>query len=187
MSEAELSEQCQKKNKYAQNQLYKQYAGILFALCIRYIGHNETTKDLLHDGFLKIYTSFDQFSYRGKGSLKAWLCKVMVNTILEYLRKNEKTKNFILMDEIPESQDIPEESPSLTLIPQEVIMKFIIELPIGYRTVFNLYTFEEKSHKEIAELLGINEKSSSSQLYRAKIFLSKKIKEYLNKYEYEKG
>ena len=177
MSEAELSEQCQKKNKYAQNQLYKQYAGILFALCIRYIGHNETAKDLLHDGFLKIYTSFDQFSYRGKGSLKAWLCKV----------KNEKTKNFILMDEIPESQDIPEESPSLTLIPQEVIMKFIMELPIGYRTVFNLYTFEEKSHKEIAELLGINEKSSSSQLYRAKIFLSKKIKEYLNKYEYEKG
>ena len=82
MSEAELSEQCQKKNKYAQNQLYKQYAGILFALCIRYIGHNETAKDLLHDGFLKIYTSFDQFSYRGEGSLKAWLCRVMVNTIL---------------------------------------------------------------------------------------------------------
>ena len=99
MSEAELSEQCQKKNKYAQNQLYKQYAGILFALCIRYIGHNETAKDLLHDGFLKIYTSFDQFSYRGEGSLKAWLCRVMVNTILEYLRRNEKTKNFIPMDE----------------------------------------------------------------------------------------
>ena len=91
------------------------------------------------------------------------------------------------MDEIPESQDIPEERPPLALIPQEVIMKFIMELTIRYRTVFNLYTFEEKSHKEIAQLLGINEKSSSSQLYRAKSFLSKKIKEYLNKYEYEKG
>ena len=66
-------------------------------------------------------------------------------------------------------------------IPQSVLMKFINELPTGYRTVFNLYTFEEKSHKEIARELGINEKSSASQLFRAKAVLAKKIREYMDK------
>ena len=96
MREEELVEHCKQKDKSAQKQLYELYAGALFALCIRYSGNREAAKDILHDGFLRIFTSFDKFDYRGEGSLKAWLCRVMVNTILEYLRRNEKTKNFII-------------------------------------------------------------------------------------------
>ena len=187
MSEEELAEQCRKKDMFAQNQLYKLYAGGLFTLCVRYSGDKETAKDLLHDGFLFIYTSFDQFTYRGDGSLRAWLSRVMVNTALEYLRKNEKMNMGFTMDEIPEISDTHEDTDEITLLPQSVLMEYISELPTGYRTVFNLYIFEEKSHKEIAALLGIHEKSSSSQLCRAKMILMKRIREYVNKNEYETG
>ena len=82
------------------------------------------------------------------------------------------------MEEVPEVYEEPEAS-TVELIPQGVLMQFVKDLPVGYRTVFNLYTFEDKSHKEIAQLLGINEKSSASQLFRAKNVLAKKVKEWL--------
>lgn len=179
MSEEELIEHCRQKDRFAQKQLYELYAGSLYALCIRYSGDRETAKDILHDGFLRIFTSFDKFDYRGEGSLKAWLSRVMVNTALEYLRKNGKINQVLTLDEIPDIVDPESESDDLERIPQDVLMNFISELPSGYRTVFNLYTFEEKSHKEIADLLKISEKTSSSQLYRARIILAKKIKKYL--------
>ena len=84
------------------------------------------------------------------------------------------------MEEVPEAYNEAAES-DVELIPQHVLMDFIRELPTGYRTVFNLYVFEEKSHKEIAQLLGINEKSSASQLFRAKSVLGKKIKDWITK------
>ena len=82
------------------------------------------------------------------------------------------------LDEVPETYEEPDAS-AVEVIPQKVLMQFINELPAGYRTVFNLYTFEDKSHKEIAQMLGINEKSSASQLFRAKSVLAKKVKEWL--------
>ena len=82
------------------------------------------------------------------------------------------------MEEVPEDYEEPDAS-AVEMIPQAVLMRFIEELPAGYRTVFNLYTFEEKSHKEIAQLLGINEKSSASQLFRAKSVLARRVKEWL--------
>ena len=80
-------------------------------------------------------------------------------------------------------QDDIVDADSVDLIPEEVLMRFIQELPDGYRTVFNLYTFEDKSHKEIAQLLGINERSSSSQYFRARSLLAKRINEYLKQTE----
>ena len=88
MREEELVEHCKQKDKSAQKQLYELYAGALFALCIRYSGNREAAEDILHDGFLRIFTSFDKFDYRGEGSLKAWLSRIMVNTALEYIRKD---------------------------------------------------------------------------------------------------
>ena len=87
MNEAELVARCKQKEPSAQAELYRRYAGELFALCIRYAGNRETAKDLLHDGFLKAFTSLDKFDYRGEGSLKAWLSRIMVNTALEEARK----------------------------------------------------------------------------------------------------
>lgn len=89
-------------------------------------------------------------------------------------KKNQQVQQEVLMDEIPDR----EEDESTEDIPQSVLMRLIRELPDGYRTVFNLYVFEEKSHKEIGTLLGITERTSSSQFYRAKTLLLKKIKEY---------
>ena len=135
---------------------------------------------LLKYGFIKIYGSFDKFTWRGEGSLRAWIERIMVNTALQHLRKNDVMSLAVNIDDVNESFDAEEpDVEDVERIPNTVLMRFISELPEGYRTVFNLYTFEEKSHKEIAQLLSINEKSSASQLFRAKQSLAKKIKLYL--------
>ena len=178
MEEFELSEQCKQGNNRARKELYEQYSGRMLGVCLRYIGDKDMAQDLLHDGFLKIYASFDKFTWRGEGSLRAWMERVMVNMALQHLRKNDVLNRAAELDELSESYQEPEAS-DIETIPQKVLMSFISELPEGYRTVFNLYTFEDRSHKEIAQLLGINEKSSASQLFRAKGVLAKRIKEYL--------
>ena len=178
INEQELSERCRQQDNHARKVLYELYAGQMLGICMRYVGNREIAEDLLHDGFLKIFTSFDKFTYRGAGSLKAWMSRIMVNLSIEYLRKNDAAGQSVEIEELPDTiADTTEED--IAFIPQEVLMKFIEELPAGYRTVFNLYTFEEKSHKEIAAMLGINERTSASQLFRAKAVLAKEIKEYV--------
>ena len=104
----------------------------------------------------------------------------MINIVLQHLRKNDVFSQSIQLEEVPEESEEPDAS-DIEIIPQAVLMQLIEELPVGYRTVFNLYTMEDKSHKEIAQLLGINEKSSASQLFRAKSSLAKQVKEWLIK------
>lgn len=154
------------------------YPQISLRHLVRYTGDRDTAQDLLHDGFIKIFSSFDKFTWRGEGSLRAWMERVMVNTALQYLRKSDVISQSTPLEEVPEDYEEPDAS-AVEMIPQAVLMRFIEELPAGYRTVFNLYTFEEKSHKEIAQLLGINEKSSASQLFRAKSVLAKRVKEWI--------
>ena len=175
LSETELAEGCRQGDNVARKQLYEQYAGLLMAVCLRYSGDRDTAQDILHDGFLKAFRSFGQFQYKGEGSLRAWLTRIMVNGALEVLRR----RNVLNEQPIEELPGDIEDEEELELIPQSVLMQFIQELPDGYRTVFNLYVFEEKSHKEIAEILGITEHTSSSQFFRAKKLLMKKISEYL--------
>jgi RNA polymerase sigma-70 factor (ECF subfamily) len=156
----------------------------MMGICYRYAGDNHTAQDLLHDGFLKIFNSIRSFNYRGEGSLRAWMSKIFTNTCLEFLRKHNKNLAVerILEDEkyghIPQDDDDAGGDDYLSLVPDEALAEFIAQLPAGYRTVFNLYVIEDVSHKEIAELLGINESSSRSQLSRAKNILSEKIKKY---------
>ena len=142
------------------------------------LGDRETAEDLMHDGFLKLFDSFDKFTWRGDGSLRAWMERVMVNTALQYLRKNDVINQSEGLDNVPETYEEPDAS-AVDTIPQKVLMQFISELPVGYRTVFNLYIFEDKSHREIAQMLGINEKSSASQLTRAKATLATKVREWM--------
>ena len=180
MTEEELAILCKQANAFARKTLYERYAGLLMAICMRYIGDAEAAQDVLHDGFIRIFQSMDKFTYQGEGSLKAWLSRVIVNESLGYLRKQSaKMQQEVLVDEIPDTEDDGEEA-GIEDIPRSVLMKFISELPDGYRSVFNLYVFEEKSHKEIGKLLGITEHTSSSQFYRAKSLLIKKIKDYRN-------
>ena len=172
MEEFELSEQCRQRNNQARKELYEQYAGRMLGICLRYTGNRDIAQYLLHDSFIKIFDSFDKFTWRGEGSLRAWMERVVVNTALQYLRRNDVISQAASLEELPEEYEEPDAS-DVEAIPQKVLMRFIEELPAGYRTVFNLYTFEDKSHKEIAQMLGINEKSSASQLFRAKTVLEK--------------
>ena len=144
MNETELVERCGKGDNLARKQLYERYAGQLMAVCVRYTGDREVAQDVLHDGFLNIFRSFSQFTYKGEGSLKAWLTRIMVNEALGYLRKKASTNQEVIVEELPDVIDGDEDD--FEQIPQSVLMQFIKELPDGYRTVFNLYVLEEKGH-----------------------------------------
>ena len=172
ITEEKLAKMCQKADPQARKMLYERYGGLLMAICVRYTGDSEPARDVLHDGFIRIFQSMDKFTYMGEGSLKAWLSRVIVNEALGYLRRRStQQQQEVVLDEIPDAEM---EDDAVNEIPREVLMRFIKELPDGYRSVFNLYVFEEKSHKEIGELLGITEHTSSSQFYRAKSLLSVK-------------
>ncbi len=185
MTEQELVERCGRGDNHARKQLYERYAGQLMAVCTRYTGDRESAKDVLHDGFLNIFRSFDQFTYQGDGSLKAWMTRIVVNEALNYLRRKTAVSQEVLVEQIPDTADDGDEE-DLQQIPTSVLMQFIRELPDGYRTVFNLYVFEDKGHKEIAQMLGISEHSSSSQYHRAKTLLRKKITDYRKKNDDER-
>ncbi|SKC46162.1 RNA polymerase sigma-70 factor, ECF subfamily [Bacteroidales bacterium WCE2008] len=156
---------------------YNQYAGYLTAVCSRYVVDTDQVKDILQEAFIKIFDSLDKFEFRGEGSVKAWVRRIVVNDSIRYLKHNCKVS---LVYDIPDTPD-EDEDPPYGDVPASVIQQMIKELPDGYRTVFNLYVFEDKSHKEIASLLGIKEDSSASQLFRAKKILATRIKEYLNR------
>ncbi len=179
MEEQILADGCRKGDNIARRELYDRYAGRLLSVCMRYAGDRAAAEDLLHDTFLKIYGSFDRFAYRGPGSLRAWMERIAVNTSLEWLRVNRKL-GMVPFDEGRSAAEVAEPRPEdVSRLPRDVLMRFVGELPAGYRTVFNLYCIEEYSHREIARMLGINEKSSSSQLFRARTLLSRRIKDYL--------
>lgn len=156
--------------------LYDRYAGFLTAVCSRYIENKEDVKDLMQDSFIRIFSSIGSFEYRGEGSLKAWMSRIVINNTLKYIRDNIQKGMISIDEDIPDVPD--EEIPEISEIPPSVIQEMIRRLPEGYRTVFNLFVFEEKSHKEIAMLLGIKENSSASQLHRAKALLAGWIREY---------
>lgn len=156
--------------------IYRRHVRYLSALCSRYITEDEDIKDVLQESFIKIFTSLDSFKYRGEGALKAWMTKITLNETLKFVRNNSRLpidstddKDMNITDgDSMETEDIP----------TDVLYQFIRELPDGYRTVFNLYVIDDKGHKEIAQLLGIKENTSASQLHKAKSMLAQKIKHY---------
>lgn len=173
--EQDIVRGCQKGERKAQQQLYETYAGWMLGVCLRYVGDQQTAEDLLHDGFLQVFTHIEQFRWQGEGSLKAWLSKVQQSIILQHLRKQSVHGVFFSIEENPQLvEEIPEPE-NVHSIPPTVLMKMIRELPTGYRTVFNLFVIDGHSHREIAQLLGINERSSASQLVHARRLLASKI------------
>lgn len=156
--------------------IYRKHVRYLSALCSRYITEDEDIKDVLQESFIKIFTSLDSFKYRGEGALKAWMAKITLNETLKFVRNNSR----LPIDSIDDKDMNIADGDSMETedIPTDVLHQFIRELPDGYRTVFNLYVIDDKSHKEIAQLLGIKENTSASQLHKAKSMLVQKIKHY---------
>ena len=178
-SEQDLLNLFRSRKADAMRLFYERYAGFLTAVCTRYITDADSAKDVLQESLISIFGAIDKFSYRGEGSLKAWASRIVVNTALKSLRQHGKLS---FVDDLPDVCE-DEETPQLQRLPAKVLHGFIRELPDGYRTVFNLFVFEKKSHKEIASLLGIKENSSASQYFRARAQLEKQIKQYLKEHE----
>ncbi len=179
MEEPALVEGCKRGDSASFEQLYDRYAKRLFAVCLRYAGDRETAEDLLHDTFVKAFGAIGRFVWRGPGSLGAWLERIAVNASLELLRSRSRMSFTGIDDRRPLPDYVEPTEEEVDRVPQTELVRMIGELPEGYRTVFNLFCVEGLPHREIAARLGINEKSSSSQLARAKALLARKIRDYL--------
>lgn len=158
----------------AQKAIFDALSPKMFAVCLRYMGDRESAEDVLQDGFVTLFTKLG--SYLGEGSFEGWARRIFVNTALMSLRKKDVLRQT---EDVESAWDVKAEDPSpIQKISYQDLMKFISELPDGFRTVFNMYVVEGFSHKEIAEELGISEATSRSQLLRARAVLQSKIKKY---------
>ena len=148
----------------------------MFPLCIRYIGNREMAEDVLQDGIITLFTKLED--YKGDGSFDGWARKIFVNTALMSLRKKDALK---MSEDLEAIRGMKDDLPSQNQnIGYKELMQLEMELPPGFRTVFNMYAIEGYSHKEISDTLGISETTSRTQLSRARIWLQNKIKEREN-------
>lgn len=183
MTERDICRGCQRGNPIAQRELFDRYSPVLMAVIYRYVSDDDDAKDVLQDTFIKAYDSIGRFAWGGDNSLRAWLTRIAVNTSLNHLRDNKRLTGSAVPVEMlgePPDQEDDELSSDIKNLDVSTILELVAQLPDGYRTVFNMYCLDGYSHQEIAQQLGINEKSSSSQLARAKVLLARKIREYIN-------
>lgn len=166
-----LVEACMQHDRLAQKILYERYAKSMMGVCLRYCGDYDTALDILHNGFIIIFEKIKNF--RNEGYFEGWMRKIFVNESLTYLRKKNALRNTLDIDEIEVfDTNYPDAIDNLSA--QEIIDKINL-LPIGARTIFNLYAIEGYSHAEIGQMLHINEASSRSQFQRARMHLQKLI------------
>lgn len=171
--EAYLVSCCRKGDEQARKILYMKYVEEMLLLCLRYIKEKEDAREVLMDAFLKFFNNIDDFEYRGEGSVRAWLKKITISYCLMFLRKRA-----VLFDQINDNdfyQEMAAADDVTGMINAKEIMKLIHTLPDGCRTVFNMYVFEEMTHKDIALMLNISEGTSKSQLHLARKLLKEKI------------
>ncbi len=159
-----------------QELLYKKFSSKMYGVCLRYSGNVDDANDLLQEGFIKIFKNLHKF--RGEGSFEGWIRRIFVNTSIEHFRKKIKLYN------VTEVQENTVEDTDLTILDtlaEKDIIAIVNELSPGYKTVFNMHVVEGYSHKEIAEILGITEGTSKSQLARAKGVLKKSLEKAIDK------
>ena len=176
IGEKDLAMLCAKGDRSAMRELYNRYAARLGALCSRYANVPEEWMDLMHDTMAKAFGKMGQYRYRGEGSLYSWLSRMAVNLCVDRLRKEGRLGVQVPEDGIPDIPDPPAEE--VRAVPLQDLQAMIASLPASKRVVFNMFCVDGFSHREIAEKLGITEKSSSSTLARAKKMLSRMILEY---------
>ncbi len=175
-----LATELRRGDTSALRRFYDLYAGRLAAVCSRYVADDDGAKDVFQEAMVKIVTNAHRFEYRGPGSLMAWAARIAANEAVSHLRSRRRDA-FAELPEDGGAGDMAADDADVEGIAPEAIHAVIRQLPDGYRTVFNLYAIEGKSHREIARLLGIKEASSASQLLRARRMLARKIEEYRRK------
>lgn len=173
-----LLRDCIKGKAAAQEALFKKYYGAMMQICRRYAANTDEAKDLLQDGFLKIFQNLEKFN--GNSSLQTWMSRIMINLAIDAFHKQKKQlaerldETFSLADEV-NSLDNP-----LMHLEPEKVLALLQKMPVGYRTVLNLYAIEGYSHKEIATTLGISEGTSKSQLAKARAMLLQMVEPMVN-------
>ena len=167
---------CLQNNPTMQKMLYDKYAPKMYGIALRYAHEQEEAKDILQDGFIKVFQNLNK--YKGTGAFEGWLRRIFVNTAIEHYRKKNNT--YEIQDTHEESVTDREIS-ALDKMAAADILNMVKELPNGYRTVFNLFAIEGYTHKEIAEMLDINEGTSKSQYARVKGLLQENIKNHEKK------
>ena len=175
MEVTQLIERCRQGDADALGELYKAYALQMRSVCRRYISDEQAVSDVLHDAFVIIFTSFDKL--RDDRKAEAWMMSITRNVASKY--KDHLAKMTFVQLEEAEHLQIPESVNEVRGVPFEDVMQLVDRLPEGYGQVFRLSVFEGLSHKEIADMLGIEPHSSSSQLARAKKMLRKMMQQYL--------
>ncbi len=173
MNEEQLIAGCKAGNRIAQKELYDRFSRKMLGVCFRYVNDMETARDLLQEGFVKVFGSIEM--YLGLGSFEGWMRRIFVNCALEYLRKTDVLRESYDLDN---TVNIASHSSSaVSDLSAQELMNLINTLPPGFRAVFNLFAIEGYSHKEISEMLNITESTSRSQYTRARQLLQQKIKE----------
>jgi len=167
MTEEAILLGCLKNDATAQRELYKRYSPRMLSVCYRYSHNREDAEDMLQEGFIKVFSQIHTF--QGKGAFEGWIRRVIVHTCINILKKNKKFNESVDIIHASGVQIREESIPSI--IQAKQVVDCIRLLPIGYRTVLNLYAIEGYNHKEIAEMLDIEESTSRSQYTRARAML----------------
>ena len=149
------------------------------AVAMRLVADSDAAADVLQEAFVKVFLRIGSFSWRGEGTLKAWVMRIVSNEAVDFMRQRQQ----LAYTELPDDELPDDEDPDVEGIPIDVLQSMIEQLPPGYRMVFTLYVLQQLSHKEIAAMMGIRESSSSSQLIRAKKMLARAINKYKKEHE----
>lgn len=176
MTERQIIEGCKNADNDARRELYTRYSRVMFGVCCRYVKDPMQAEDILHDGFITLFTKIKD--YRSEGSFEGWCRRIFVTTALGYLRKKNPINEAVDIDTQYTLNN--KEASVIEQMSEADLLKTIDKLPEGYRTILNLYAIEGYSHKEIAEMLGINENTSRSQYSRARTRLSELLYECPN-------
>ncbi|GAB3798328.1 RNA polymerase sigma factor [Spirosoma humi] len=183
-TEAQLIVALKRGESRAHKIVYERFAGKMLAVCTRYCANRDDAEEVMLDGFMRVFEKIEQF--REEGSFEGWIRRVMVTESLMFLRKAKQWRQEVPIDEVTVEPDYEWAD---TAVNENDLMRLVNQLPDGYRTVFNLYAIEGYAHAEIAEMLGISEGTSKSQLSRARMMLQanlKKMEQDFRNVSYEK-
>ena len=170
LNEQELIRGCLRGSAQCQRLLYEQFAGKMYAVCLRYARSSSDAADILQEGFVKVFTKLDQFQFQG--SFEGWVRRIMVNTALRTYQRQRFDFELSGLEVLPES---PVEPDALATLSEAELLNLISRLPDGYRAVFNMVAIEGFSHAEVADMLGIQESTSRSQRTKARRWLCEQL------------
>lgn len=171
MDDTSLVIECVKGDSRAQRMLFERFSKKMLGVCMRYAKSTEQAEDVLQDGFIKVFSKLNDFKH--DGSLEGWIRRIMVNTSLDQIRKENKLLGNMSLDNV--DYKLQDNAFVLENLVAKDLMKMVQSMPVGYKVVFNMFAIEGYSHKEISEHLGISENTSKSQYSRARAYLRERL------------